>query len=162
MLNTLKSIVRKSSIHVCLVNCGGCNGCDIEVIALLSPRYDIEQYGIYVHNNPREADVILVTGAVTEQWIKKLRRIYTKAPEPKVVACLGNCPLSGDVYNQEGGKIHAPVSDFIPVDAEISGCPPRPNEILEAILAVAPGAIAAKGREADRRNNKKEAIEGGK
>jgi len=59
---------------------------------------------------------------------------------------LGNCPISGDVFNQEGGSVNAPVSDFIPVDAEVSGCPPRPSEILEAILAVAPGAIAAKGR----------------
>ena len=147
MLNTLKDIVRKSSIHVCLVNTGGCNGCDIEVVALLSPRYDLEQYGIYVHNNPREADVILVTGAVTDQWLEKLRRIYTKAPEPKVVVAIGNCPLTGDVFNQEGGSVYAPVSDFIPVDAEISGCPPRPSEILEAILSVAPGAIALKGRQ---------------
>jgi len=66
MVRSLKDIIRSSSIHVCLINTGGCNGCDIEVVALLSPRYDLEQYGIYVHNNPREADVILVTGAVTE------------------------------------------------------------------------------------------------
>ena len=162
MLNTLKSIVRKSSIHVSLVNCGGCNGCDVEIVALLSPRYDLEQYGIYVHNNPREADVILITGAVTEQWIKKLRRIYTKVPEPKVVVCVGNCPLSGDVFNQEGGNVHAPVSDFIPVDAELSGCPPRPSEILEAILAVAPSAIASKGRQMDNEKSTKEASKGGK
>ena len=74
MLKKLKDIVRKSSIHVCIVNCGGCNGCDVELVALLSPRYDLEQYGIYVHNNPREADVLLVTGAVTEQWRDNLRR----------------------------------------------------------------------------------------
>ncbi|NYT18154.1 MAG: NADH-quinone oxidoreductase subunit B family protein [Methanobacteriales archaeon] len=147
MVRSLKDIIRSSSIHVCLINTGGCNGCDIEVVALLSPRYDLEQYGIYVHNNPREADVILVTGAVTEQWVEKLRRIYTKAPEPKVVVVLGNCPLTGDVFNQEGGSVYAPVSDFIPVAAEVSGCPPRPSEILAAILSVAPGAIAARGRE---------------
>ena len=80
MVKSLKEIIRSSSIHVCLINTGGCNGCDIEVVALLSPRYDLEQYGIYVHQNPREADVILVTGAVTEQWVEKLRRIYTKGP----------------------------------------------------------------------------------
>ncbi len=80
MINTLKDIVRKSSIHVCLVNCGGCNGCDVEIVALLSPRYDLEQYGIYVHNNPREADVILITGAVTEQWIKKNKKNIYKSP----------------------------------------------------------------------------------
>ena len=134
MLKKLKDIVRKSSIHVCIVNCGGCNGCDVELVALLSPRYDLEQYGIYVHNNPREADVLLVTGAVTEQW-------------------RGNCPQSGDVFAQEGGRVLAPVSDFIPVDAAIPGCPPRPSEILEAVLTVAPGALAAKGRAQDARED---------
>ena len=147
MVKSLKDIVRSGSIHVCLINTGGCNGCDIEVVALMSPRYDLEQYGIYVHQNPREADVILVTGAVSEQWKDKLQRIYAKAPEPKIVVAIGNCPLSGDVFNQEGCSIYAPVSNFIPVDAEIPGCPPRPSEILAAILAVGPDAIAARGRE---------------
>ena len=155
MLNTLKDIVRKSSIHVCIVNCGGCNGCDVELVALLSPRYDLEQYGIYVHNNPREADILLVTGAVTEQWKDNLRRIYAKTPEPKLVVAVGNCPQSGDVFNQEGGKVNAPVSDFIPVDAEIPGCPPRPSEILEAVLAIAPQALADRGRS----NSDKEVFE---
>ena len=101
MLNAIKDAVRKSSIHVCIVNCGGCNGCDVECVALLSPRYDLEQYGIYVHNNPREADVLLLTGAVTEQWVDNLKRIYDKAPEPKIAVAVGNCPVSGDVFNQE-------------------------------------------------------------
>lgn len=130
-----------------MLNCGGCNGCDVELVALLSPRYDLEQYGIYVQNNPREADVILLTGAVTDQWVMNLKRIYDKVPEPKIVVAVGNCPQSGDVFAQEGGKVHAPASDFIPVDVAISGCPPRPTEILEAILAVGPDAIAARGRE---------------
>jgi energy-converting hydrogenase A subunit N len=147
MFSSLKDIIRKSSIHVCIINCGGCNGCDVELVALYSPRYDIEQYGIYIHNNPREADVLLITGAVTEQWVDKIKRIYTKTPEPKIVVCVGNCPISGEVFNQEGGHVHAPVSDFIPVAAEISGCPPRPSEILEAVLSVAPNAIANRGRE---------------
>ena len=140
MLDVVKDAVRKSSIHVCIVNCGGCNGCDVEVVALLSPRYDLEQYGIYVHNNPREADVLLLTGAVTEQWVHNLKRVYDKAPEPKIVVAVGN-------FAQEGGKVHAPASDFIPVDAAIPGCPPRPSEILEAILSVGPQAIADRGRE---------------
>ena len=147
MLNTIKDAVRKSSIHVCIVNCGGCNGCDVEIVALLSPRYDLEQYGIYVHNNPREADVLLLTGAVTEQWVTNLKRVYDKAPEPKIVVAVGNCPQSGDVFNQEGGTVHAPASDYIPDDVAISGCPPKPSEILEAILSVGPDAIAKRGRE---------------
>ncbi len=62
-LQDMKNAVRSRSIHVCYVNVGSCNGCDIEILACLAPpRYDIEQYGIYVHNNPREADILLVTG----------------------------------------------------------------------------------------------------
>jgi energy-converting hydrogenase A subunit N len=147
MLEALKGIIRKSSIHACLINTGGCNGCDIEIVALLSPRYDLEQYGIYFHNNPREADVILITGPVAEQWKENLQRIYAKAPEPKIVVTIGACPLSGHVYDQEGSAIYPPVREFIPVDAEVPGCPPRPSEILQALLAVGPDAIAAKGRQ---------------
>ncbi|OWT33530.1 hypothetical protein BGI41_01910 [Methanobrevibacter sp. 87.7] len=147
MLDRLKDIVRKTSINVCIVNCGGCNGCDIELVACLSPRYDLEQYGIYLQNNPRDADVLLLTGAVTEQWEDKLHRIYTKVPEPKVVLAVGNCPQSGDVFAQEGGRVSAPASNFIPVDAEVCGCPPRPDEIISAVLAVVPKAMVAKGHE---------------
>jgi energy-converting hydrogenase A subunit N len=89
----------------------------------------------------------LLTGAVTEQWTDNLKRIYDKAPEPKIAVAVGNCPQSGDVFAQEGGHVHAPASDFIPVAAAIPGCPPRPSEILEAILAVGPQAIADRGRE---------------
>ncbi len=91
-----------------------------------------------------------------------MQRIYAKAPEPKVVVAVGNCPLSGDVFNQEGGSVYAPASDFIPVDAEISGCPPRPSEILAAILAVGPDAIATKGRQAKGGHTVEEKAEGGK
>ena len=79
-----------------------------------------------------------------------MRRIYAKAPEPKIVVTLGACPQTGGVFGQEGGRVNAPVSDFIPVDAAVPGCPPRPDEILAAVLAVVPGAIAAKGRAQDK------------
>ena len=82
LLQSIKNGVRKRSIHVCYVNTGSCNGCDIEILACLSPRYDIEQYGIYVHNNPREADVILVTGGMSPQWIDKLPDHFDRVPEP--------------------------------------------------------------------------------
>ena len=144
----IKSFSRARAIHLMLVYTGGCNGCDIEIVnSVLSPRFDAEQYKVFLTWNPREADVLLLTGAVTEQWVDNLKRVYDKAPEPKIVVAVGNCPQSGDVFNQEGGKVYAPASDFIPVDAEIPGCPPRPNEILEAILAVGPQAIANRGRE---------------
>jgi len=138
MLQNIKNKVRSKSIHVSYVNVGSCNGCDIEILACLAPRYDIEQYGIYVHNNPREADVLLVVGAVTEQWHDKLRFIWDKIPEPKVAVAIGNCSISGCAFNREGSYIDPPVSKHIPIAAEVPGCPPRPTEIINAVLSLAP------------------------
>ena len=137
LLQSIKNGVRKRSIHVCYVNTGSCNGCDIEILACLSPRYDIEQYGIYVHNNPREADVILVTGGMSPQWIDKLPDLFDRVPEPKAVVTIGNCPISSCVFNRAGCVIDPPVSKYIPVTAAVPGCPPRPTEIINAILSAA-------------------------
>jgi energy-converting hydrogenase A subunit N len=138
ILQGIKNAVRSRSIHVSYVDVGSCNGCDIEVLACLAPRYDIEQYGIYVHNNPREADVLLVIGSVTPQWVDKLRDIWEKIPEPKVAVAIGNCPISGCVYNRRGTLTDPPAEKYIPIAAQVPGCPPRPTEILNAILSVAP------------------------
>jgi energy-converting hydrogenase A subunit N len=138
LLQRIKNHVRSRSIHVSYVNVGSCNGCDIEVLAMLAPRYDIEQYGIYVHNNPREADVLLVTGAFTPQWEDKLLSIWEKIPEPKVAVAIGNCPISGCVFNRRGSFVDPPVSKHIPIAAEVPGCPPRPTEILNAVLTLTP------------------------
>lgn len=138
----IKEFLRKRSIHVCVVNTGGCNGCDIEIVSTLAPRYDIEQYGIYVHNNPREADVLVITGPVTLPWEKRLVEIYEKTPEPKIVIAVGACALSCGIFKE--GHVCGPADKIIPVDAKLPGCPPRPSEIIEAILKVAPDALAAK------------------
>ena len=138
----IKGFFRKRSINVCIVNTGGCNGCDIEIVATLAPRYDIEQYGIYVHNNPREADVLVVTGPVTLPWKNRLKEIYEKTPEPKIVVAVGACALSCGIFKE--GRVCGPVDEVIPVDAKVPGCPPRPSEIIEAVLKVAPMAIASK------------------
>jgi len=138
VLQNIKNKVRSKSIHVSYVNIGSCNGCDIEILACLAPRYDIEQYGIYVHNNPREADVLLVTGACTPQWEDKLASIWEKIPGPKVAIAIGNCPISGCVFNRPGSYVDPPASKHIPIAAEVPGCPPRPTEILNAVLSLAP------------------------
>jgi energy-converting hydrogenase A subunit N len=138
LLQKIKNTVRSRSIHVCYVNTGSCNGCDVEILACLAPRYDLEQYGIYVHNNPREADVLLVTGPVTMQWDDKLKGIWDKMPEPKVAVAIGNCPISGCLYDREGSYVNPPASKYIPIAAEIPGCPPCPREIIGAILSLAP------------------------
>jgi energy-converting hydrogenase A subunit N len=138
LLQAAKNWVRSRSIHVAYVDVGSCNGCDIEVLACLAPRYDIEQYGIYVHNNPREADILLVVGAVTPPWVDRLPALWAKIPAPKAAIAIGNCPISGCVYNRRETYILGPVSKYIPIAAEVPGCPPRPTEILSAVLSVAP------------------------
>ncbi len=138
LLQKIKNIVRSRSIHVCYVDVGSCNGCDIEVLACLSPRYDIEQYGIVVHNNPREADILLIIGAFTPGWEDKLRMVWDRIPAPKAAVAIGNCPVSGCCFNRPGSLVDPPVSKHIPVAASVPGCPPRPTEILSAILSIAP------------------------
>lgn len=138
LLQRVKNAVRSRSVHVCFVDVGSCNGCDIEVLATLAPRYDIEQYGIYVHNNPREADILLVIGAMTPQWEDKLPALWERIPEPKAAIAIGNCPISGCVYQRRDTYVSAPVAKFIPIAAEVPGCPPRPTEILSAILTLVP------------------------
>ncbi|HWQ66199.1 MAG TPA: NADH-quinone oxidoreductase subunit B family protein [Methanospirillum sp.] len=136
LLQSVKNLVRSRSIHVCYVDTGSCNGCDIEVLACLAPRYDLEQYGIYVHNNPRESDVLLIIGCVTPQWEDKLKMIWDRMPEPKAAVAIGNCPISGCVFNRPDSLANPPVRKHIPVAAEVPGCPPRPTEIISAILSV--------------------------
>lgn len=136
LLQTVKNMVRSRSIHVCYVDTGSCNGCDIEVLACLAPRYDLEQYGIYVHNNPREADVLLIIGGVTKQWEDKLKMIWDRIPEPKAAITIGNCPINGCVYNRPDSLTNPPVCKHIPIAAQVPGCPPRPTEIISAILSV--------------------------
>ncbi len=135
---SIMNIVRRHSIHVCYVDAGSCNGCGIEVLACLAPRYDIEQYGIVIHNNPREADILLVAGAFTPGWDDKLRILWDNIPAPKAAIAIGNCPQSGSLFNRRGSYIDPPVSKHIPVYATVSGCPPRPTEIIAAILAQVP------------------------
>ncbi|MBN1166329.1 MAG: NADH-quinone oxidoreductase subunit B family protein [Methanospirillaceae archaeon] len=138
LLSRLKNAVRQRSIHVCYVDTGSCNGCDIEILACLSPRYDLEQYGIYVHNNPREADILLVVGGIAPQWQEKLLMIWNRIPEPKVAIAIGNCAISGCVFNRRDALIDPPASHIIPISAEVPGCPPRPDEIIKAVLSLAP------------------------
>ncbi|MDI9633553.1 MAG: hypothetical protein QFX32_05795 [Methanolinea sp.] len=138
ILQKVKNFVRARSIHVAYVDVGSCNGCDIEVLACLSPRYDIEQYGIFVHNNPREADILLVIGAFTPGWEEKLRGLWEKIPPPKAAIAIGNCPISGCLFARPRTLVDPPVAKHIPIAAQVPGCPPRPTEIISAILAVAP------------------------
>ena len=110
-----------------------CNGCDIEVLACLTPLYDVERFGIINTGNPKHADIFVVTGSVNEQNREVIRNIYNQIPEPKVVAALGICACSGGIfrecYNVDGG-----MDKVIPVDVYIPGCPVRPEQIIDGVV----------------------------
>jgi membrane-bound hydrogenase subunit mbhJ len=130
------------SLWVYHVNTGACNGCDIEVINVLTPYYDAERFGIKLVGSPRHADVLLVCGPVTRQVAPAVRRLYEAVPAPKLVFAIGSCACGGgiwhDSYNILGGA-----EKVVPVDFYVPGCPPRPEAILYGV-AVALGLVPKK------------------
>ncbi len=110
-----------------------CNGCDIEVLACLTPLYDVERFGIINTGNPRHADIFVVTGSVNEQAAGVIRQIYDQMVEPKVVVAVGICACSGgifhDCYNVSGG-----IDTVIPVDVYVPGCAARPQAIIDGVV----------------------------
>jgi Ni,Fe-hydrogenase III small subunit len=143
----LKNLCQKAfprSLWVYHANTGGCNGCDIEVINVLTPYYDAERFGIKLVGSPRHADVILVCGPVTRQVASATRRLYEAVPAPKLVFAIGSCACGGgiwfDTYNVLGGA-----DKVMPVDFYIPGCPPKPEAILYG-AAVALGLAPKKAQ----------------
>ncbi len=122
----------KRALWVFHVNTGSCNGCDIEIVAALTPRYDLERFGIKLVGTPRHADVLLVTGPVVHKMKDKLKRIYDQTPDPKEVVVVGNCGATGGVF-YESYNLDGPVSEIIPVDVYVPGCPPRPEAIIYGV-----------------------------
>lgn len=115
------------------LNTGACNACDIEILAALTPRFDVERFGILLKATPRHADVIICTGPATRQMRDRLIRIYEQVPEPKFVVAVGACALSGCVYrgayNVLGG-----IDQILPVHAYIPGCPARPDAVIDGVV----------------------------
>jgi ech hydrogenase subunit C len=123
----------KRSPWVLHYDASSCNGCDIEVVASLTPLYDVERFGIINTGNPKHADIFLVTGSVNAQNVKVLRTLYEQMPEPRVVVAVGICATSGCVfrecYNVMGG-----VDTVLPVDVYVPGCAARPESIIDGIM----------------------------
>jgi len=130
---TLAGWARKKSPWVMHFPCGGCNGCDIEVVAALTPLYDAERFGVLLKGTPRHADILLVTGVVTMQIKDRLKRVYEQVPDPKVVIAVGDCAISGCVFDGSYA-VAGPVDKVIPVDVYIAGCPPKPEAILAGVV----------------------------
>jgi len=127
------SSLRKKSPWILHFNTGGCNGCDIEILAALAPKYDIERFGMLNRGNPKQSDILLVTGPVTLKCRDVLRRLYLEMPEPKVVVAMGACTHGGGVfrhlYHTENG-----VNGIVPVDVWIPGCTPRIEAIIDGLI----------------------------
>jgi len=119
-----------------------CNGCDIEVLAALTPLYDVERFGIINTGNPKHADVFLVTGGVNEQNKAVLKNIYDQMPNPKVVVAIGICATSAGVF-RECYNIVGGIDKIIPVDVYVPGCAARPESIIDGVVK-ALGVLAAK------------------
>ena len=121
------------SLAIREVDAGSCNGCELEIIALNNPVYDIERFGIHFVASPRHADMLLVTGPVTRNMELALRKTYDATPDPKLVVAVGACGISGGMfgvnYATRGG-----VDQILPVDVYVPGCPPRPEALLYSIL----------------------------
>src|SRR5512132_1455793 len=123
------------SLAIREVDAGSCNGCELEIHALNNAFYDLERFGIRFVASPRHADVLLVTGPVTRNMQEALARTYAATPDPKWVVAVGDCAFDGGLfagsYAVAGG-----VAEVVPVDLHIRGCPPRPVELLQGLLAL--------------------------
>ena len=121
------------SLSIREVDAGSCNGCELEIVALNNPVYDIERFGIHFVASPRHADMLLVTGPVTRNMELALLKTYRAMPEPKIVVAVGACGISGGIFGVNYASLGG-VDQVVPVDVYIPGCPPRPQALLHGIL----------------------------
>ncbi len=123
----------KKSPWILHYDASSCNGCDIEVLACLTPMYDVERFGIINTGNPKHADILLITGGVNMQNVHTVKTLYSQMPEPKVVVAIGVCAATGNFfresYNSMGG-----VDAVIPVDVYVPGCAARPEAIIDGVV----------------------------
>jgi ech hydrogenase subunit C len=131
-----KKLIQKSRIRspwLLHYDCSSCNGCDIEVLACLTPVYDIERFGIINVGNPFHADILLVTGTVNLRNRKVLVNLFDQMPNPKVVVAIGSCALSGGIF-RETYNVLGGIDKVIPVDVYVPGCPAKPEAIIDGVV----------------------------
>jgi Ni,Fe-hydrogenase III small subunit len=123
------------SLAIRQVDAGSCNACELEIHALSNAFYDLERFGLRFVASPRHADVLMVTGPVTKNMREALLRTYDATPDPKWVVAVGACAADGGLFRGSYACVGG-VSDVVPVDLHIRGCPPSPTELLQGLLAL--------------------------
>jgi ech hydrogenase subunit C len=129
-------IVTKSRVKspwITHFDCGSCNGCDIEILAALTPMYDVERFGIVNMGNPKHSDILVVTGAANRRNYRVLKNLYEQMPTPKLVMAVGACASTGGVFHN-CSNILGGVDKVIPVDVYVPGCAVRPEAIIDGVV----------------------------
>lgn len=132
-MKKIKEKIITRSLWVFHFSGGSCNNCDIEILDCLTPRYDLERFGILLVGSIRHADVLLVTGIATRQAVSRLKRIYKQAAKPIFVVAFGACACTGGIF-RDGYNMAGPIDKIVPVDAYIPGCPPKPEAIIDGLV----------------------------
>jgi ech hydrogenase subunit C len=135
LLKKFVSYCRKKSPWILHLGGSGCNGCSIEILSALTPKYDVERFGILAKGTPRHADILIIEGPINVKMKERILNIYQQMPDPKYVIAFGACAISKgifyDCYNVVG-----PLDKIIPVDVYVPGCPPKPEALIEAIIKI--------------------------
>ena len=127
------------SLSIREVDAGSCNGCELEIHALNNAFYDLERFGLRFVASPRHADVLLVTGPVSKNMREALERTYVATPDPKWVVAVGDCAAGGGIFSNSYAVVKGGVSEVVPVDLHIRGCPPDPLSLLKGLLSLLEG-----------------------
>ena len=138
-LTKLKNWALRKSLWVYHVNAGACNNCDIEVLELLTPRYDIERFGMLLVGSPRHADVLAVTGVCTRQAMPRVQEVYMQTPRPCVVMAVGSCALEQGIFTEAyhmGPRVDEAIRAVDPdaIIMYVPGCPPKPEAMISAAV----------------------------
>ena len=139
----IKEKILTKSLYVFHLSSGSCNNCDIEIIDCLTPRYDIERFGMVLVGSIKHADVLLCTGSSNRLTIPRIKALYEQMPKPGFVVALGSCAASRGMF-KDSYNTGKPLDEIIPVDMYIPGCPPRPEAIMAGLVKLI-GKLTAKG-----------------
>ena len=128
-----KTKARLKSPWVLHYDCGSCNGCDIEILAALTPKFDAERFGIVNIGDPKQADLLVVTGPANKRNHRVLKRLYDQMPDPKVVMAVGTCASTGGIFHNCPNTLGG-IDKVIPVDVYVPGCAARPEQIVDGVV----------------------------